>query len=70
MRHYGYDARPDGDFGENVLYQQRTNTLTDREVLAIAADEIPVDDLTDGQKDALYYAEGWAKSKIGEAPWH
>ena len=22
------------------------------------------------QKDALYYAEGWAESKINEAPWH
>lgn len=22
------------------------------------------------QKDAIYYAEGWAESKIGEAPWH
>ena len=25
--------------------------------------------LTAAQKDALYYAEGWAESKIGEAPW-
>ena len=22
------------------------------------------------QKDALYYAEGWAESKLHEAPWH
>ncbi len=26
-------------------------------------------DLTDAQKDALYYAEGWARSTIGQAPW-
>ena len=26
--------------------------------------------ISDAQKDALYYAEGWAKSKIYEAPWH
>lgn len=26
-------------------------------------------DLTDAQKDALYYAEGWAQSTIGQAPW-
>ena len=26
--------------------------------------------ITIAQKDALYYAEGWAKSKIHEAPWH
>ena len=27
-------------------------------------------DLTYAQKDALYYAEGWAQSTIGKAPWH
>ena len=26
-------------------------------------------DLTSEQKDALYYSEGWAESKIYEAPW-
>ena len=26
-------------------------------------------DLTAAQKDAIYYAEGWAQSTIGEAPW-
>lgn len=26
-------------------------------------------DLTDDQKDALYYTEGWAQSTIGQAPW-
>lgn len=40
LRHYGYSARPDGDFGENVLYQRRTETLTDREILSMAADKI------------------------------
>ena len=34
-------------------HQKRTNTLTDREVLAMAADAIKVDDLTDAEKDAL-----------------
>ena len=27
-------------------------------------------DLTYAQKDAIYYAEGWAQSTIGQAPWH
>ena len=27
-------------------------------------------DLTSEQKDALYYSEGWAESKIYEVPWH
>ena len=26
--------------------------------------------LTYAQKDSLYYAFGWAQSKIHEAPWH
>ena len=30
-------------------------------------DSMPI---TNAQKDALYYAEGWAKSKLYEAPWH
>ena len=34
-------------------YQQRTNTLTDREVLQYAASELSMDKLTDGERDAL-----------------
>lgn len=30
-------------------------------------DSMPI---TNAQKDSLYYAEGWAKSKLYEAPWH
>ena len=30
-------------------------------------DSLPI---SDEQKDALYYSEGWAASTIGEAPWH
>ena len=26
--------------------------------------------LTSAQKDVLYYAEGWAESRLYEAPWH
>ena len=32
-----------------------------------AIDSLPI---TSAQKDALYYAEGWAASKLNEAPWH
>ena len=39
--------------GNAIQYQQRTNTLTDREVLQYAANEINTADLTDGEKDAL-----------------
>ena len=34
-------------------FQQRTDTLTDRDVLAIAAHEVEVADLSDGERDAL-----------------
>lgn len=54
LKHYGYSARPDGDFGENVLYQQRTETLTDREVLSMAAEEIQGNgNLSAAESDAL-----------------
>lgn len=38
--------------GNAVLYQQRTSPLTDREVLSIAASEVNVEGLTDGERDA------------------
>ena len=38
---------------DDIRFQQRTNTLTDREVLAMAASEVRVDDLTAAEKDAL-----------------
>ena len=53
LRHYGYDARPEGDLSSDVLYQQRDNTLSDREILELAADGVNVDNLTDGEKTAL-----------------
>ena len=40
-------------YGENVQFQQRTNTLTDREVLALAASQVKVSDMTAAEKDAL-----------------
>ena len=36
-----------------IQYQQRTDTLTDREVLEMAANEVKVSDLTQAEKDAL-----------------
>lgn len=39
--------------GNAIQYQQRTSPLTDREVLSIAAKEISVEGLTDGEIDAL-----------------
>lgn len=39
--------------GNAIQYQQRTDTLTDREVLQYAASELSMDELSDGEKDAL-----------------
>ena len=38
---------------DDEQHQQRTDTLTDREVLAMAASQVKVDDLSSAEKDAL-----------------
>lgn len=45
FKHFGNDVRPKGIMGKDALYQQRTTTLTDREVLAMAADKLAERDL-------------------------
>ena len=45
--------RGTSDSGIGEQEQQRTNTLTDREVLALAASQVKVSDMTDVEKDAL-----------------
>ena len=47
------ENRGTSDSGTSEQFQQRTNTLTDREVLALAASEVRVDDLTADEKAAL-----------------
>lgn len=47
------ENRGASDSGTGEQYQQRTDTLTDREVLAMAASQVKVDDLTAAEKDAL-----------------
>ena len=53
LRHFGYESRPDGVIGMEVVYQQRTTALNDREVLAVAADALEETELTDAERDAL-----------------
>ena len=43
----------EGNIIANEQFQQRTDTLTDREVLALAARQVKVSDLTDAEKNAL-----------------
>lgn len=42
-----------GDLVTFEQYQPRTQSLTDREILEIAADDLGLDDLTEGERDAL-----------------
>ncbi len=41
------------EYLDDVQYQQRTDTLTDREVLEMASNEIKVSDLSQAERDAL-----------------
>ena len=45
----------------------KTDSGSVKSQVLIIIDALP---LTVEQKDALYYANGWAASKINEAPWH
>lgn len=47
-------------------YKAATAGMTKKEEKLAAIDGL---DLTNAQKTALYYANGWAKSKLREAPW-
>ena len=53
----GVDADGDGRADSNTVKNQKLEII----------DALP---LTNEQKDALYYLNGWAKSKIRYAPWH
>ena len=45
LKHYGYDARPEGDFGENVLYSDRdTESFSNRSLLANAFESVAQND--------------------------
>lgn len=48
-------------------YKAATSSMSKK---AEKMEAIAAMDLTSEQKDALYYSEGWAESKIYEAPWH
>ena len=58
-----YEAQAEGDkdrHGNTVSGSKKANVLEYIDSL----------ELSKKQKDALYYAFGWAKSEIREAPWH
>ena len=55
---------------EYISYKNKVKDITgeDKKARRMAViDSLPI---TNAQKDALYYAEGWAASKLYEAPWY
>ena len=55
---------------EYVNYRNEVKDITGEDKKARRMDVINSLPITNAQKDALYYAEGWAESKLYEAPWH
>ena len=53
LKHYGHDRRPDGTLGQDALYQQRYGTLTDRDILDLAANDLSTEDMTEAERGAL-----------------
>ena len=53
LKHYGHDRRPDGTLGQDALYQQRYETLTDRDILDLAANDLRIDEMTEKERNAL-----------------
>lgn len=54
---HGVDADGDG----------KTDSGSKKAAMLVVIDELPI---SNAQKDELYYLNGWAASKIYEAPWH
>lgn len=57
LRHYGYDARPEGDLGENVLYSDRRADVSEIQ------DEL--ERLNIETKDVISLADGYFKNYGG-----
>ena len=55
---------------EYINYRNKVKDITGEDKKARRMDIINSLPITSAQKDALYYAEGWAESKLYEAPWH
>ena len=57
LKHYGHDRRPDGTLGQDALYQQRYGTLTDRDILELAANDLRIDETAFRKTDLNEMAE-------------
>ena len=55
---------------EYINYRNKVKDITGEDKKARRMSVINSLPITNAQKDALYYSEGWAESKLYEAPWH
>ena len=55
---------------EYLSYKNKVKDITGEDKKARRMAVINSLPITNAQKDALYFAEGWAESKLYEAPWH
>ena len=55
---------------EYVSYKIKVKDITGEDKKARRMEVINSLPISNAQKDALYFAEGWAESKLYEAPWH
>ena len=53
-----------------IDYRNKVKDITGEDKKARRMEVINSLPISNAQKDALYYAEGWAASKLYEAPWH
>jgi hypothetical protein len=71
FKKYYSDVAASGlSMSEYISYRDKVKNITgeDKKARRMAViDSLPI---SNAQKDALYYAEGWAASKLYEAPWH
>lgn len=68
---YYSDIADSGMSIEDYLdYRANVKDITGEDKKARRMEVINSLPITNAQKDALYFAEGWAESKLYEAPWH
>ena len=63
--YYDYKVKTSGIVGDKDKNGKTIKDSKKKKIMAVI-NSLP---LTKAQKDALYFAEGWAKSELNEAPW-
>ena len=71
FKKYYSDIAPSGmSMDEYISYRNEVRDITGEDKKARRMEVINSLPISVAQKDALYFAEGWAESKLDEAPWH